>query len=193
MLCMALVLSLTPTHLAPLWPSINDILQAALTSLYPNHASQSDFTNLGLLQSCKLLDQLVALSPDDFQLHEWLYIADTVDAVYRPEDWTATALSDQIADVLGPGDTEDGSVGVPTTSTAGHGTRSLLLGNQLAVDKDDIKALPRDELARDILRPFLSQLSMHAYEGVYSMELPDVKACRRRLLEDILDLSTIVE
>lgn len=193
MLCMALVLSLTPTHLAPLWPSINNILQAALTSLYPNHTSESDFTNLGLLQSCKLLDQLVALSPDDFQLHEWLYIADTVDAVYRPEDWTATSLSDQIADVLGPGDTEGGATAVPTLSIAGHGARSLLLGNQSSMDKDDIKALPRDELARDILRPFLSQLSMHAYEGVYSMEVPDVKACRRRLLEDILDLSTIVE
>ncbi|KAK4549263.1 hypothetical protein LTR36_007722 [Oleoguttula mirabilis] len=193
MLCMALVLSLSPVHLSPLWPSINDNLQAALTSLYPTHAAESDVTNLGLLQACKLLDQLVALSPDEFQLHEWLYIADTIDAVHRPDDWTATALSDQIAEALGTGGIEDSQAGMPPTQAASRGGRRLLLGNQLTVDKGDVKALPRDEFAKAVLRPFLNQLSIHAYEGVYSMDVPDVEVCRHRLLQDVLDLSTIME
>ncbi|KAK5125109.1 hypothetical protein LTR85_000783 [Meristemomyces frigidus] len=193
MLCMALVLSLSPIHLSPLWPSINDNLQAALTSLYADNATEAGFTNLGLLQACKLLDQLVALSPDEFQLHEWLYIVDTVDAVYRPDDWTATALSDQIAEVLGAGEMDANQTDVPPSQTASRSGRCLLLGNQVTFDKDDVKALPRDELGRAVLRPFLNQLSIHAYEGVYSMEQPDAEACRHRLLQDMLDLGTIVE
>ena len=60
-------------------------------------------------------------------------------------------------------------------------------------DKDDIKAAARDDFARAVIRPFLSQLSIHAYEGVYSMDTPDIDICRRSLLEDLLDMNTIVE
>ena len=195
MLCMALVIALSPVQLSPLWPRINDSLQAALTSLYPTYAQERSFTNFGLLQACKLLDQLIALSPDEFQLHEWLYIADTVDAVYRPEESTITALADQIAETLGAGGMEDGQAVVPSplTSNAASEHRRLLLDGDFVVDKDDVKALPRDEFATLVLRPFLSQLSIHAYEGVYSMHVPDLYACKRRILGDILDLGTIVE
>ncbi|KAK5132868.1 hypothetical protein LTR08_008584 [Meristemomyces frigidus] len=195
MLCMALVLSLSPSHLSPLWPSINNLLRTALAGLDPTHAVGQEFNNLGLLQGCKLLDQLVALSPDDFQLHEWLYITDTVNAVYRPDDWSATALADQVAEALGPRDMDDSQTAVLTkpASDAVDSQRRLLLGNDLSVDKDDVKALARDEFAKTVLRPFLNQLSIHAYEGVYSMDSLDVESCRQRLLEDVLDTNTIVE
>lgn len=195
MLCMALVLTLSPVQLSPLWPSINDNLQAALTNLQLNNANEQGITNIGLLQACRLLDQLIALSPDEFQLHEWLYIADTVDAVYQPQDYTPIALSDQLAEALrpdGPNDEQTMLSGLATASGT-NGQRRLLLGNDLSVDKSDLKALSREEFARSVLRPFLSQLSIHAYEGVYSMDSPDVDLCRRRLLDDVLDLSTIVE
>lgn len=195
MLCMALVLSLSATNLSPLWPSLNGLLQAALTSLGSNSSTDHPFGNLSLFQACKLLDQLVALSPDEFQLHEWLYIVDTVDAVYQPDEWTPAALADHVAEVIGSGGAEDSQTLVPSTATANprSGQRALMLNSDVMVDKEDAKALPRDEFARSVLRPFLSQLSIHAYEGVYSMELPNAEACRRRLLEDVLDLSTIVE
>ncbi|TKA32113.1 hypothetical protein B0A50_01360 [Salinomyces thailandicus] len=195
MFCMALILALSPMQLSPLWPTINGLLQAALLSLDPGNGSEQNFTNLGLFQACKLLDQLTLLSPDEFQLHEWLYIADTVDAVYRPEDLTATALSDQIAEVLGSASMEDSqTVGPVDASAMTLGKRRrLLLSADTQMDIDDVKALPREEFGRTVLRPFLSQLSIHTYEGNYSMEAPDVESCRRRLLHDVLDLSTVVE
>ena len=141
------------------------------------------------------MDLLVALSPDEFQLHEWLYITDTIDAVYQPSDWNPSALSDQVAENLANDGVEDGTGMVPPTplATSVPGHREPLIDNGAIADSEDLKAMTREDFARAILKPFLSQLSIHAYEGVYSMDIPDMSACRRALLEDLIDLSTIVE
>ncbi|EME77850.1 uncharacterized protein MYCFIDRAFT_33802 [Pseudocercospora fijiensis CIRAD86] len=189
-LCRALAVSVSTFQLAPLWPIINDKLQTALNSLLPNSTTGDEFNNLTLLQACKLLDLLITLSPDDFQLHEWLYISDTIDAVYQPEDWTPTALADQVAEVLGSSSMEDSLM--PSTSSAKSANRRrALLGD--TVDKEDIKAMPKEDFVRASLRPFLSQLSIHAYEGVYSLDVPSTDALRDDLLTDLLDLGSIVE
>ena len=195
MLCRAVVLSTSAVHLAPFWPTINDNLQSALTSLIPNASNSNSFGNLSLLQACKLLDLLIALSPDDFQLHEWLYVTDTIDAVYQPTGWNPSALGDQVAEALTSDGIDDTNGMIPSTPiTSGmSGRRRPLLNNDSVSDKEDLKAASRDEFARAIIRPFLSQLSIHAYEGVYSMDTTDIGSCRRNLLDDLLDLSTIAE
>lgn len=195
MLCRALLLSMTPIHLAPLWPAMNRAMQSALMSLLPNMPGAQLYNNLSLLQACKLLDTLVALSPDEFQLHEWLYITDTIDAVYQPAGWMPTALSDEVAEALGKDEREEPTSPVtPTTFSANiSGHRRPLLDDKSLSNREDIKAMARDDFARYVLKPFLGQLSLHAYEGVYAMEPFDKEACRRNLLDDLLDLSTIVE
>lgn len=191
MLCRALALSVSTVQLAPLWPIINDKLQAALHSLLPNAANSEEFNNLTLLQACKLLDLLITLSPDDFQLHQWLYISDTIDAVYHPEDWSPTALVDQIAEVLGGSSNIDDSHLVLGPGSGSNHRRPLLLSD--AVDKEDVKAMPKEDFVRAVLRPFLSQLSIHTYEGTYSMDMPSMEELRANLLEDVLDLGSVVE
>lgn len=162
-------------------------------SLLPDHAHGESYGNVALLQACKLLDQLVVLSPDEFQLHEWLYITDTIDAIYRPQDWEPVALSDQVAEQLGS-ELADG----PTTLDSGITITGAPIGRRRPllhianVDKEDMKAMAKDDFARAVLRPFLSQLSIHAYDSVYSMEPPSIHLCRKDLLEDLLDQSTIV-
>lgn len=192
MLCRVLTLSVSAMHLSPLWPIINDKLQAVLTSLFPNHSTARDYNNLTLLQACKLLDLLITLSPDEFQLHEWLYITDTIDAVYQPLEWSSAALSDQIAEALGSSSMEDSMTATSSLATSA-GKRVPLLGADLGVDKGDVKAMAREDFTRAVLRPFLNQLSIHAYEGVYSMDAPDVAALRQDVLNDLLDVSTMVE
>lgn len=192
MLCRTLVLCVSSLQLSPLWPIINDKLQSALTSLLPNSQNSNDFNNLSLLQACKLLDLLIALSPEEFQLHEWLYITDTIDAVYQPAEWNATALTDQVAEVLGSANADDNMLANPSSAVSDGHKRALLV-DDLAVDKDDIRALPKDEFVRAVVRPFLSQLSIHAYEGIYSMDSANVDALREDLLKDLLDLGSVVE
>lgn len=187
-LCRTLAMSVSAVHIAPLWPIFNAQLQKALRSMLPNSnegEKKDGFDNLALLQGCKLLDVLVGQGLDEFLLHEWLYITDTVDAVYSPDGWKSGALADLVGQAVG----EDGRDGVVVSTT---GRLGLLL-HELAIDKDDIKALPREEFVRAVLRPFLSQLSISAYEGVYSLEKADLKAVRKELLGDLLDLATVVD
>lgn len=194
MLCRALVLSLSPGNMSPLWPAINNGLQSALMSLLATDQGHQAFTNLGLLQACKLLDQLIALSPDEFQLHEWLYVSDTVDAVYQPSDVSASGLADQVAEALGTSSLEESQTLAPPVPSG----EEVYTGARLLLDhgpdkSEDVKAMGRDDFARAVLRPFLSQLSIHAYEGVYGSERMDDDACRASVLQDVLDVRTIAE
>jgi hypothetical protein len=211
MLSRALALSFRSLHLAPLWPIVNDKLQAALNSMLPGSTGSNDFNNLALLQSCKLLDLLIALSLDDFQLHEWLYITDTTDAIHQPADWSPVALADHIAAALDSNNTSEetntsnfasSSVAENETSANqakddekddGSGGGKVLLSDNLVVDNGDIKAWAKEDFISAVLRPFLSQLSIRAYEDVYGLGTPDTEAMRRGLLGDLLDPNTIVE
>ncbi|TKA47475.1 hypothetical protein B0A54_01847 [Friedmanniomyces endolithicus] len=194
MLCRALILAFSGTQLSPLWPTINANLQSALTSMLRSSLDGHTFTNISILQACKLLDQLVLLSPEEFQLHEWLFIADTVDAVYQPSgQYVTSALADQVADALrlnGAGDQQAlGTLGGTNTETDNQ--RRLLLQDD-ALPTDDITAMDRDDFGRTVLRPFLSQLGIHAYEGTYTMEPPRTDACYQGLLKDLTDMNTVV-
>ncbi|EMD00050.1 hypothetical protein BAUCODRAFT_62777 [Baudoinia panamericana UAMH 10762] len=194
LLCEALILAFTPIHLSPLWPTINENLQHALTDIVGGHPTKPALNNLGLLQACKFLDMLIALSPEEFQLHEWLYISDTIDAVYQPIDRISSALVEEIADALAKEDS--GQSQVPSSELANNTSKTipgrLLLAN-FSLETADLKAMPKDDFAITVLRPFLNQLSMYAYDGVYAMETVNSEACRHSLLKDLLDLSTIVE
>lgn len=195
MLFRTLVLTTSSVHLAPLWPLLNDQLQAALSSLTIEEVSTPDLTNLALLQAGKLLQVLAVLGPDEFQLHEWLYLTDTTDAVFHPADWRPASLADQVAEHLGSVSLEDSELRASMPEKEDGESRHLkaLFGHELGYDVEDIKAMPREDFAKAIMRPFLGQLSINAYEGVYTMESPDAAHYRRSLLEDLLNTSTMVE
>jgi hypothetical protein len=126
-----------------------------------------------------------------------LYISDTIDAVYQPPDFVPSALSDHLSGAVGSSGGDENLLANTSTSniasSGSQGSRWLLLGDDLNVDKDDIKALPREEFVAAVVRPFLSQLSIHAYEGVYSLDGVDMEALRRNLLKDLLDSGSVVE
>jgi hypothetical protein len=100
MLCRTLILKTSSVPLAPLWPIINNELSIALTSVLADDESNEKYNNAGIIQACKLLDTLITVNPEDWQLSEWLYITDTIDAVYRPANWEPVALSDSVAEGL---------------------------------------------------------------------------------------------
>jgi hypothetical protein len=133
------------------------------------------------------------LAPDDFQLHEWLYITDTIDAVYRPDHWTPTALIDELADELGAAQTN-----VPQQHAAATGTsvdtkglplrKPLLRPDSIA----GVAQMAKEELSVRVLQPFFSQLSIYAFESTYSMGTPDRDGCVEDLLADLFDEATVV-
>ncbi|KAH9996943.1 putative regulator of reproduction dopa [Xylariaceae sp. FL0662B] len=195
MVVRALVLRTSAIHLSALWPTINAELHAAISSVAApdNTASSDTFNNTSILQACKLLDLLIAVAPDDFQLHEWLFVTDTIDAIYRSANYQPIALVDELSEELG--NTSLNSA-LPTESAAMIAAarplqRGLLLGpgginDELAIDR-------KDELVAKILRPFFGQLSIYAFESTYAMGALDEEGCVLSLLKDMFDERTIVK
>ena len=66
------------------------------------------------------LGDVVVVAPDDFQLHEWLFVTDTVDAVYRSAAYQPVALVDELSEELGNGPVAPGAL----TSQQQHGEDS---------------------------------------------------------------------
>ena len=185
MLFRALILRTSPIHLASLWPIINSELQDVLSSMFPGE-SRDTYNIYCVLQACKLLDALLTINPDEFQLQEWLFITDTIDAVYRPSDWDPVAIVDELAE------------GIDTTSGATYDNISSFANSTSSGKRKPLLAMiatrevPKDELIDRVLRPFFRQLSISAYESTYSMEAPDWEACCDDLLADLFDDSTLV-
>lgn len=183
MVLRALVLKATGATLSPFWPLINTELQEAISAV-PQGQQSELYSPYSLLQACKLLDTLLVLGPDDFQLLEWLFVTDTTDAVYPPERWEPTALADEVSQSFGlrsatssngPGDTDESA----------HG------GKQPWLTSDWIRETAKDEVVERVLRPFFDRLTIYAFESTYSMGSPNVQACQDDLLADLFNESTM--
>ncbi|KAH6709570.1 Dopey, N-terminal-domain-containing protein [Leptodontidium sp. MPI-SDFR-AT-0119] len=193
LLLRALALKTSAVHLATLWPIVNAELHAAISSVVaPDHSAASEtFNNYSILQACKLLDTLLCIAPDDFQLHEWLFITDTIDAVYRPSQFHPVALIDELSEELGSTALSSAMHTESAAVQAANGTsRRTLLGAGGISDEGTWER--KDELVGKVLRPFFSQLSIFAFESTYSMSVPDWEACRMGLLKDLFDEKSIV-
>ncbi|KAL5343620.1 protein dopey [Aspergillus crustosus] len=183
MVLRALLLKSTATTLSQFWPLINNELQEAVSGISPGN-TQELYNPYSLLQSCKLLDTLLVLAPDDFQLLEWLYVTDTVDAVYPPEKFEPTALADEVSHNLG--------VRWSTSSDPPRESTDLHRGVRYpGLTADWIRETAKDEIVDRVLRPFFDQLSIHAFESTYSISSPDLEACRDDLLADLFNESTM--
>ncbi|KAL4970701.1 cellular morphogenesis regulator DopA [Aspergillus stella-maris] len=183
MVLRALTLKSTATTLCQFWPLLNSELQEAISAI--SSGDQQELYNpYSLLQACKLLDTLLVLAPDDFQLLEWLYVTDTVDAVYPPERFEPMALADEVSHNLG--------VRWSTSSDPAKESSDLHRGvRHPGLTADWIRETAKDEIVDRVLRPFFDQLSIHAFESTYSISSPDLVACRDDLLADLFNESTM--
>lgn len=191
MLLRSLLLKISSVHLAPLWPIITSELYDAISSLFPDGSSPDTYNINCVVQGSKLLELLLVLAPDEFQLREWLFITDTIDAVYRPRDWDPVALVDELAEDL---DSRAGllsassqhALNTNSNNTSSENKRKPLLISEL------LKGVAREELVDRVLRPFFRGLSINSFESVYSMVAPEWQACHEDLLADVFDEGTIV-
>ena len=185
MVLRSLILKNSPEHIASLWPMINNEMYDALTSI-SQIASRDIYNSTCILHAAKLLDTILVIAPEDFQLREWLFVTDTIDAVYRPADWKPVALVDVLAEILGNEANPTPSTTTPFPAEVPTGVRKPLLR------WDATHEVPREKLLDQVLRPFLRQLSINVFESTYQMETPDKNACCNELLRDLFDDNTLV-
>lgn len=99
-LCMRVLLCrIANQHLGGFWPIILTELTRLFESMIENMPDSPHFLTLALSAS-KFLDLLLVLQTEDFQIHQWMFITDTVDAMYPPDPWLPHAIIDRLASTL---------------------------------------------------------------------------------------------
>ena len=181
----AILMKVSSTHLSGLWPVLSSELQEMFSAI-ASEASTEMLNPRNLLHACKLLETLLVVAADDFQPQEWLYITDTIDAVYRPQKWSPSALVDQAAiSTIGKldmkGNAEEDLLNNPVL-----GKRQPLL------PAANMRGIKQDTLSSKVFRPFFQQLSMICFEAVYRMEPVDHDAYMEDILLDVFDDTTLV-
>ena len=184
MVLRALILKTTAFHLSSFWPILNSELYDAIASSDPTSSSET-LNPTSLLQACKLLDALLTLNPDDFQLQEWLFVSDTTDAVYRPSSDAPVSLVDDLSEALDAKMDGAQGFGLPTVDPGSNKRRPLLASAT-------VKGVAKENLLEKVVHPFFRQLSIHAFESTYSLQPPDWDLCFSDLLRDVFDDSTLV-
>lgn len=205
MVLQAVVLRTSAIHLASLWPMIRLELQRAIGSTLARSPEYETYNVPALLQACRLLDLLLISSPDDFQLHQWLFVTDTIDAVYRPEGFEAVSLVDDLVEEMGTST----SVVSPTPATPatasrlgffhsdggdGEAAREAKMKQPLlrVPGSGDVSRMAKDEFAGTVLKPFFASASIGAFEAVYGMGPIDWPRWEEQLLADLFEVGTLV-
>ncbi|EDN07194.1 protein dopey [Histoplasma mississippiense (nom. inval.)] len=196
MVLRALVLKTSTIHLAPFWPIVNRELQDAISAIGPGQQVET-YNPYSLLQACKLLETLLLIAPDEFQLQEWLFVTDTIDAVYPPDQWESVALADSIAQSLGTTTRRD-SFDRSTSNGLGNGNgndgddNSRRQGYKNAwLNSELSRETAKDEIVDKVLKPFFDRLSIYAFESTYSLGAPDLKCFKDDLLADLFNEFTM--
>ncbi|KAI0323044.1 Dopey, N-terminal-domain-containing protein [Amylostereum chailletii] len=165
-LCVRVLLCrLSPHNLVSFWPVILSELYRLFDQIMGELPSDGSDVLPLILASCKLLDLLLVLQTEEFQVHQWIFITDTVDAVYHPDDWMPEAIFDQLAEIAGQlpsSDTQPPSTGTALTfaiATPGPGYRPMR--------RPMLNPLRTIDSIRDLI-PFFSSASIASYESVYA-------------------------
>ncbi|SPO28009.1 related to DOP1 - strong similarity to developmental regulatory gene, dopey (dopA) [Ustilago trichophora] len=186
-LCLrVLLVRFSARNLASFWP----VLMTELMRLYdqvatePDGIQQSvDGRNL-LLSTLKLLDLLVLLQPEDFQINEWLFVTDTIDAVYPADDFMPETLLDNLSSTFSK-DSKHHHHAHPQVQTQ---TQTLNQSYTNATNKRRLQLGRLGSIASVAeLIPFLNSISQNAFEGNYSDEGVDYEDVDRCLMRDMFD------
>lgn len=161
----AIIMSINPNRLAPIVTFTYHQLQRVFVDVLNKNNKVSSQT---LISACKLLDVVLVLNPEEFQLYDWLFVTDSLDALLKKDGSLDSGLIDMLAEH------NISSIKSPATAEEILPTgKPLLAGTRL-----------NDRV--EVLYPFFQKASMLAYENVYSMATPDLSMCLQDLLKDLV-------
>ncbi|KAF8313993.1 hypothetical protein DL93DRAFT_1101270 [Clavulina sp. PMI_390] len=178
-LCMRILLCrLSPHNLSSFWPvMLTELLRVFQQVLSSPPADKSDELQL-VLSTCKFLDLLLTLQTEEFQVHQWIFITDTVDAVYRADNSAPESLMDLLTDSTSALPDENSSaraIHIHDSAWKDKSMRKPMLLNVRSISS-----------IKDLI-PFFSHVSLYAYETTYMGGLVDWDAVEQGLLEDLFD------
>ncbi|KAK9465276.1 Dopey, N-terminal-domain-containing protein [Lipomyces arxii] len=173
-LCLrAIILRTSAVHLSPIWTFMYTELEDVFNQLTNMNPAKLRAENLqSVFAACKLLDTVLVLGSEEFQLHQWLFIRDSYEAAYPKDVATPLPLIDRLSLLLGvPMSTQFTIDPLRITLTEHAARRPMLVGPKL------------NKIAE--LKTFFSHLSISSYERVYSLGVPDIGALEDEVYSDL--------
>jgi len=165
-LCVRVLLCrLSPHNLDSFWPVIlSEMYRLLEQTIIEVPLDGSEALSL-ILSVCKFIDLLLVLQTEEFQMHQWAFITDTIDAVYRPDEIVPEAMLDQLAEIAGglPPPQENVQNPPPTALDLLFTPTS----NPRMLRRPMLNHLRQIDSIRDLI-PFFSSVSVASYESVYS-------------------------
>ncbi|GEM07562.1 cellular morphogenesis-related protein [Rhodotorula toruloides] len=156
-------------HLSGLWPVILTELLRLFESLADQRVSDGSDSLQLVLSACKFLDLTLVLQTADFQIHEWMFVTDTVDAIYPPNSWIPQAIMDRLGEVIAmqPANGRSSATSASKTSVVDEVSGSVLSRSSATAPLRRPLIQARQVRSIQDLEPFFSTISLAAYEAVY--------------------------
>ncbi|KAJ2415941.1 hypothetical protein GGI10_001336 [Coemansia sp. RSA 2530] len=194
-------------HMSNFWPMLlTELMRLFHQQLNREGREEVEQANL-FLAACKFLDLLFILGTDDFLVHQWMFITDTIDALYESR---SLALLDQLSSRL---------LSMPRRRTPGldcetypallmsddptnlvyhqMSDRGVATAGDLGLDCADLQALGGRPLKRPIIRlravksireldAFVHNASVQAYQAAFTLAEPDTEFIEALLVSDLI-------
>jgi len=188
-LCIRVLLCRLSAHnLTSFWPvlltELYRLFEQLMTTLPPDGSEDLQL----ILSASKCLDLLLTLQSEEFQIHQWIFITDTVDAIYRPDECFPEAMMDQLAEIVSSLPVAE-SREPPATNGLIMSPSAYMatFGNQRPMRRPLLNSVRQIESIRDLV-PFFSSVSISSYESVYaSGGNVDWAAVEKGLMDDMFD------
>ncbi|KAJ3809392.1 Dopey, N-terminal-domain-containing protein [Lentinula aff. lateritia] len=188
-LCIRVLLCrLSPHNLTSFWPVLLTELYRIFEQVTLNLPSDGSEDLPLVLAACKCLDLLIAIQTEEFQIHQWMFVTDTVDAIYRPNEWSPEAMMDQLAEIAA----SLPRVSTPSTSTTTNGGTSpapnvSTFAPHRPMRRPMLTSTRQIDSIRDLV-PFFSSVSITTYESVYASNGSiDWDAIEMGIMDDMFD------
>ncbi|KAG2044595.1 Dopey, N-terminal-domain-containing protein [Suillus americanus] len=188
-LCIRVLLCRLAAHsMTSFWPVILTELYRIFEQIIDSIPSDGSEDLQLILSASKCLDLLLTLQTEEFQIHQWIFITDTVDAVFRPDNLSPESIFDRLAEVVGslpiPEPREPRGIGLSTSTST---SLAFPAHSDRALRKPILRSIRQIDSIRDLV-PFFSHVSISSYESVYaSSGNIDWEAVEQGVLDDMFD------
>jgi len=123
--------------------------------------------------------------------HEWMFVTDTVDAIYPPDSWLPQAIMDRLGEILS--DPQHASTAAPilpaifSSPNLNHATPSPteVASSNPSARKPLLAARKLSTITE--LEPFFATVSLAAYESTYNCKSVDWRAVETGLERDLFE------
>ncbi|KZS93323.1 hypothetical protein SISNIDRAFT_441139 [Sistotremastrum niveocremeum HHB9708] len=189
-LCIRVLLCRLSAHnLSGIWPVVISELIRLFQQILakPNTEEFEGSEDLQLiLSACKLIDLMLILQTEEFQTQQWMFITDTVDSIYPPDDWRFESLLDRLGEYV-----RDQPNNKPRAQMLidyrPHSASSTSF-NPKTSQKQPLLAGVRSIQSIHDLAPFFSHISIASYEALYACRTNvDWDNVEAGLLEQLFD------